>query len=74
MDDFILENQAGQITGIAVKGSSSIGGKDLKGPRYLQGTGPKTFQRGIVLYSGREVISFGEKLFAVPLSLWWAFK
>ncbi|PWQ93236.1 ATP-binding protein [Leucothrix arctica] len=70
--DFILENRAGQLTGIEVKASSSIDGKDFKGLRHLQETEPKVFQRGIVLYSGREVIPFGEKLFAVPLSMWWA--
>ena len=27
------------------------------------------FQRGIVLYAGREVVSFGSELWAVPLSV-----
>ncbi|OQX05116.1 MAG: ATPase [Thiothrix lacustris] len=69
--DFILENRAGQITGIEVKASATVDGKDFKGLRHLQTTEPNTFQRGIVLYSGREVVPFGERLFAVPLSMWW---
>jgi hypothetical protein len=69
--DFILENRAGKLTGVEVKASASVDSKDFKGLRHLQETEPDTFQRGIVLYSGREVVPFGEHLFAVPLSMWW---
>lgn len=69
--DFILENRLGKLTGIEVKASSNVGGKDFNGLRHLKETEPQTFQRGIVLYSGREVIPFGADLFAVPLSMWW---
>ena len=70
--DFILENRSGQITGIEVKASATVDGKDFKGLRHLQETEPEIFQYGIVLYTGREVVPFGEKLWAVPLSIWWA--
>jgi len=70
--DFILENRLGQITGIEVKASATLDAKDFKGLRHLAETEPAIFQRGIVLYAGREVVPFGDKLWAVPLSLWWA--
>lgn len=70
--DFILENRLGQVTGIEVKAGATVDGKDFKGLRHLQETEPTIFQRGIVLYAGREVVPFGEKLWAVPLSVWWA--
>ncbi|MSP97048.1 MAG: ATP-binding protein [Betaproteobacteria bacterium] len=70
--DFILENRVGQITGIEVKASATVEGKDFKGLRHLQATESAIFQRGIVLYTGREVVPFGEKLWAVPVSVWWA--
>lgn len=70
--DFILENRLGQITGIEVKAGATVDGKDFKGLRHLQETESTIFQRGIVLYAGREVVPFGEKLWAVPLSVWWA--
>ena len=69
--DFILENRLGQITGIEVKASATVDGKDFKGLRHLQTTEPTIFQRGIVLYAGREVVPFGENLWAIPLSVWW---
>lgn len=39
---------------IEVKASSTVDGKDFKGLRNLQETEVKMFERGIVLYSGRE--------------------
>ncbi len=70
--DFVLENAAGQITGIEVKASATIESKDFKGLRHLQETESAIFQCGVVLYSGREIIPFGKNLWAVPLSVWWA--
>jgi predicted AAA+ superfamily ATPase len=40
--------------------------------RHLQKTESAIFQRGIVLYAGREVVPFGNNLWALPLSVWWA--
>jgi predicted AAA+ superfamily ATPase len=70
--DFILENRMGQLAGIEVKASTTVDGKDFKGLRHLQETEPDTFMRGFVLYAGRDMVPFGEKLWAVPLSMWWA--
>jgi len=70
--DFILENRAGHICGIEVKASTTVDSKDFKGLRHLQETEPAIFQRGIVLYAGRELVPFGDKLWAVPLSVWTA--
>jgi uncharacterized protein len=70
--DFVLENRLGKLTGIEVKASSKVDGADFKGLRHLQETEADSFQRGIVLYGGRDMVPFGEKLFAVPLSMWWA--
>lgn len=70
--DFILENRLGHIVGIEVKASATVDGKDFKGLRHLQETESAIFQRGIVLYAGRELVPFGENLWAVPLSMWWS--
>ena len=70
--DFVLENRLGQITGIEVKASATVDAKDFKGLRHLQETEGAIFQHCIVLYAGREVVPFGDKLWAVPLSVWWA--
>lgn len=68
--DFVLENRSGHLTGIKVKASASIDASAFKGLRHLQETEGDTFLRGVVLYAGREVVPFGDKLWAVPLSVW----
>jgi uncharacterized protein len=70
--DFVLESPAGAVTGIEVKASGSIDGKDFNGLRALANDLPQRFQRGIVLYCGREIVPFAANLFAIPLSMWWA--
>jgi len=70
--DFILENRLGKLTGIEVKASGSVDGKDFKAMRHLKETEPQSFQRGIVLYAGREVVPFAVDMFAVPLSMFWS--
>lgn len=68
--DFILENRMGEICGIEVKASTTVDGKDFKDLRHLQETEPAIFRRGIVLYAGRELVPFGDSLWAVPMSFW----
>jgi hypothetical protein len=46
-----------------------VDGKDFKALRYLKETEPQSFQRGIVLYTGREMVAFAADMFAVPLSM-----
>ena len=70
--DFLLEDRHGKLTGIEVKAAATVDGKDFKGLRHLQETEPERFQRGIVLYTGREYVAFGTGLYAVPMSVWWA--
>lgn len=69
--DFVLEDRLGKLTGIEVKASVSIDGSDFRGLRHLMETEAATFSRGIVLYGGRELVAFSDRLFAIPLSLWW---
>lgn len=70
--DFVLESRSGaRLVGIEVKASATVDAGDFKGMRHLKESEP-TFARGIVLYSGRELVPFAADLFAVPLSMWWA--
>lgn len=70
--DFVLEDRRGKLTGIEVKASAGVDRSDFRGLRHLQDTEAQAFHRGIVLYAGREIIPFSDRLFAVPLSMWWA--
>ena len=66
--DFILEDAGGGLVGVEVKAATAVAEADFKGLRYLAERVPKRFKRGIVLYTGAEVLPFGPKLHAVPLT------
>lgn len=66
--DFVLEDRQGRLTGIEFKAGASVDGNSFKGLRHLQDTEGDRFQRGIVLYGGRELVAFSDHLVAVPLS------
>jgi predicted AAA+ superfamily ATPase len=69
--DIVLENRKKQLYGIEVKTSSSVDNSDFKGLRYLSDLKPKDFEKGIILYTGDQVIKFKNKLYAVPVSALW---
>lgn len=66
--DFVLESPRGEIVGIEVKASATVGPADFKGLRRLAALCPKRFKAGAVLYDGEHVLPFGDGLHAVPLS------
>lgn len=69
--DFVLENRKGDLIGIEVKAAATVVAKDFKGLRHLQETTPKQFKRGILFYTGDQVISFGNDMLAVPIAMLW---
>ncbi len=72
--DIVLESRKKELYGIEVKTSSSVSSKDFKGLRYLKDLKPGNFVRGVVLYTGDQVIKFENKLYAVPISSLWTEK
>ena len=69
--DIVLEGPAGRIVGIEVKATHQPGGRDFNGLRALQETARENFLRGVLLYTGDQVLPFGPDLWAVPLSCLW---
>ncbi|CAN5704952.1 ATP-binding protein [soil metagenome] len=69
--DYVLEDSAGRLVGIEVKKSASPGSGDFKGLRHLAEETGNKFVRGILLYTGKESVSFGANLHAVPISALW---
>jgi hypothetical protein len=70
--DIVLEDSAGRLVGIEVKASSTLSGSDVRGLHALASQAGKRWVRGVVLYTGTEVIPFASNLHAVPLPLLWA--
>ena len=65
--DFIVQNSEGAMLGIEVK-SGTVSPEDFKHLRWFAANLAKTPFTGIVLYSGKDVLSFGEGFYAVPLA------
>ena len=68
--DIVLESGQ-QIVGIEVKSASTLTQEHFKGLRSLQQDAGETFHRGVVLYTGNQVIQFDERLWAAPISALW---
>jgi hypothetical protein len=69
--DIILENQHGQLVGLEIKASNTVSKKDFAGLDAFAKDTRKNFIRGILLYGGKEVVPFGENLWAWPMSTLW---
>lgn len=69
--DLLLERADGRVVGLEVKASASIQARDFKGLLGLSATLGDAFHRGVVLYTGPEVLPFGPKMWALPVSGLW---
>jgi len=70
--DIVLEDRAGRIVGIEIKASATLSGSDARGLQALAETAGKHWVRGVVLYTGSEVVPFSANLHAVPIPRLWS--
>lgn len=69
--DIVLEGSGQRLAGIEVKASATVTSADFRGLRKMKEAAAERFAAGVVLYDGESAVSFGERLFAVPIrSLW----
>lgn len=69
--DVVLEAPDGRIVGIESKSSSEVSASDFNGMKELAALAGEQFHRGVLLYTGQETVSFGDKLTAMPVSALW---
>jgi len=70
--DLVLEDRAGRLVGVEIKAGATLGGSDVRGLQAMANAAGKRWVRGVVIYTGREVIPFAPNLHALPLPLLWA--
>ena len=68
--DVVLE-RGRQVAGIEIKASATVAATDFKGLRKLKDAVGNRFVAGVVLYDGESIATFGDGLFAVPISMLW---
>lgn len=69
--DIVLERDDGMIAGIEVKARATVKAGDFSGLRALAEACGDRFSFGVVLYDGTEVVPFGDRLAAAPLTCLW---
>lgn len=69
--DIVLERDDGMVVGVEVKAAAAVTARDFKGLQTLAEACQGRFAGGVVLYDGENVVAFGDKLTAVPLSTLW---
>jgi hypothetical protein len=70
--DIVLERDDGMIAAIEVKASATVKASDFSGLRALADACGDRFAFGVVLYDSTDVVPFGDRLAAAPLSCLWA--
>lgn len=69
--DLLLERPSGTLVGVEVKATQSIEARDFKGLRALAEETGERFHRGVVFYTGDQVVPFATNLHAVPIAGLW---
>lgn len=72
--DLILEDKRKRLYGIEVKSTTTIQENDFRGLKKLAEIAGDQFEKGIVLYTGEQVLKgFGGKnLYAIPIAALWS--
>lgn len=64
--DLVLEAPDGRAICVEVKTAESVAERDFRGIDAFRDSHPRSFHRGFVFYSGRNVQSFGNDRWAIP--------
>lgn len=67
--DVVLEDRAGHVVAVEVKLAASVALHDIKGLASLRNALGDHFVRGVIVYTGQEVIPMGDRIFAIPISM-----
>jgi predicted AAA+ superfamily ATPase len=69
--DIVLEDRRRRVVAIEVKASSAVDERDFRHLKRLRENLGGRFLTGIVLHPGREAVTFGPELHALPLTTLW---
>jgi len=68
--DTVLERD-GRVVGVEVRASQTVTARDVKGLAALGELAGRRFHRGLILYTGNQLVAFGPRLHAVPVTALW---
>jgi predicted AAA+ superfamily ATPase len=69
--DFVLESADGRVVALEVKAGQSPKREWFRWLERMRDTLGDSFIAGVALYSGQDVLPFGDRLIAAPISALW---
>ena len=69
--DAVIEHNDGRIVGVDVKASSSLAIEDFRHLNHLRDRTREQFALGVLLYTGADVLAFGDRMIAAPIDALW---
>lgn len=69
--DIVLERGAREVAGVEVKASATVTAADFRGLKKLAVAAGERFRAGVVLYDGETSVSFGDRMYAIPVRALW---
>jgi hypothetical protein len=69
--DCVIETSSGRVVAIEVKTAATARAEDFRHLRKLRDRLGTDFLAGVVLFAGADPVPFGDRLFALPVSLLW---
>lgn len=70
--DLVLESRDRRVAGIEMKAAGAVSRDDFRGLGFLRDKLGSRFSLGIVLYTGRDPLPFGDRMWALPYSALWS--
>jgi predicted AAA+ superfamily ATPase len=70
--DIVVEDRRGRVVGVEIKAAASVSRGDFHGMRRLAEACGDRFALGLVVYDHDQIVPFGDRMLAVPLSALWA--
>lgn len=70
--DIVVESDSRRVAGVEMKAAGSVSRGDFKGLAFLRDNLETRFAMGVVLYTGKQPLPFGDRLWALPYSALWA--
>ncbi|MDR2850548.1 MAG: DUF4143 domain-containing protein [Desulfovibrio sp.] len=67
--DVVLEDRSGRVAAVEVKLAAGVASHDSKGLAALRDALGDRFVRGVIVYTGQEVIPMGDRIVAVPVGM-----
>lgn len=70
--DLVLESTDRRVAGIEMKAAGAVTKSDFKGLTFLRDKLKGRFSMGVVFYTGKQPLPFGDRLWALPYSALWS--